>query len=89
MALAVVAAILLGFLMYGISCLLIPKTSNQVSSPIPPTSMIDSIFGALLWVGLAALLAFTVVAVGVLINRVINKKRLNKKLLQLTKESTL
>jgi hypothetical protein len=88
MVLAVVAAVLLGFLMYGISYLLIPKKSNQVPSPIPPTSMIDSVFGALLWVGLAALLAFTVVAVGILITRVINK-RLNKKLLQLTKESTL
>jgi TRAP-type C4-dicarboxylate transport system permease small subunit len=74
MVLSAVAAILLGFLMYGISYLLTPKTSNQVPTPTPPTSMVDEIFGAILWICLAALLAFCIVGVALLINRMRNKK---------------
>jgi ABC-type phosphate transport system permease subunit len=79
MVLAVVAAVLVGFLMYGLSyaiCyLLAPDISNQVPAPTPTASITDLIVGSLLWVGLAALIAFTLVVVGLLINRIRNKNR--------------
>ncbi len=73
MLLAIVAAISLGFLLYEISYLaayLIPDASNQVPTPTSTTSTIDALFGALLLVGLAVLIAFTIALVGLFINRV-------------------
>ncbi|MGD6806354.1 MAG: hypothetical protein ACQCN4_05285 [Candidatus Bathyarchaeia archaeon] len=76
MLLAVVAGVLVGFLLYGlsygISCLFVSDVSNQVPSPTP-TSMLDELCGALLLVGLAAIIAFTIVIIGLIINRVRTK----------------
>ncbi|MDI9576965.1 MAG: hypothetical protein QM398_02375 [Thermoproteota archaeon] len=78
MLLAIVAAVLASFLVVGISYLaiyLLPDASNQVPTPTPTASTIDMLFGALLLVGLAALIAFTLVVGGLLINRLRNKSR--------------
>jgi ABC-type phosphate transport system permease subunit len=77
MVLAIVAAVLLGFLLYGISYLavyLVPDAS-KVPSSTPAPSMIDELFGALLLIGLAALIAFSIVVIGLLINGLRNKNR--------------
>lgn len=71
MALAVVAAVLLGLLLAGISYILVP---DQKPLPMPVPSILNQIFGAVLWIALAALIAITIVGAMLLVNRVRNKK---------------
>ncbi len=75
MALAAIAAILLGLLVVEVGYLLAPANSNNgMPLPTPESSFIKELIMALLWIGLAALIAFTIVASGVLVNRVIHRK---------------
>jgi hypothetical protein len=76
MALAAAAAILLGLLVFEVSYLLTPANSNNgMPLPTPESSFIKALIMALLWMGLAALLAFSIVALGILINRIIAKRK--------------
>lgn len=80
MILAIVAAVLVSFLLYVISYLavfLIPAASNQASAPTPTASTIDMIFRAVLLIGLAAVIAFTIVVTGLFIDRLRKKAVLN------------
>ncbi len=75
MALAAIAAILLGLLVIEVGYLLAPANPNNgMPFPTPESSFIKELIMALLWIGLAALIAFTIVASGVLVNRVIHRK---------------
>ena len=76
MTLAAVAAVLLGLLLLGVSYYLTPETPNQDSLPMPVPSTAHQIFMGILWTGLAATIALAAVAIGVLTNRMRNKKRL-------------
>jgi amino acid transporter len=78
MAVAVILAILSAFLLVGISYLLFPDQTPQ-QSPIPmPTSkpepLLDQILWAIEWIGLAALIAITIVGAVFIINRIIREK---------------
>jgi heme/copper-type cytochrome/quinol oxidase subunit 4 len=74
MVTAVITAILLAILLAGLSYFLVPEPSNQAPLPMPVPSVLNQIFVAILWIGLAALIAITTVAVVLLINRRITKK---------------
>lgn len=80
MILVVVLAVLAGFLVYGasygISYLLVPEILNQVPPLTPAPSMIDELFGASLLIGLAALIAFTLVVAGLLFDRLRSRNRI-------------
>lgn len=78
MVLAAVAAILLGLLLLGISYFLTPDQSNQKPLPMPVPSTLNQIFMALLWIGFAALIAFTIVVLALLINRIRRKFALSE-----------
>lgn len=74
-AIAAFLAILLAFLLAGISCVLFPsEASNGMPLPMSVASTFDLIAGALLWLGLAALITLTVVGAIMLTIRVRNKK---------------
>jgi len=76
-ALSVLTAILLGLLLVGIGYLIAPYTvGSETQIPIPAPSTLLQIFTALIWVGAAALVAFCIVALGVIINRQRQKKTL-------------
>lgn len=75
MVIAVITAVLLVILLAGISYFLVPDPSNQTPLPMPVPSILNQIFVAILWIGVAALIAITTVAVVLLINRRITKKK--------------
>lgn len=75
MAIAVTLAILSALLLAGISYILFPdQTPGQMPIPKPAPSILDQIFGAILWIGLAALIAITIVGAILLTSRVRNKE---------------
>lgn len=74
MALAAIAALLLSFLLVGVSYLLVPSKSSQTPLPMPVPSIVNQVFIAILWIGLAAALAIIIVASVFLINRAKSKK---------------
>jgi amino acid transporter len=73
-ATAVVLAVVLAFLMVGISYVLFPEPASE-GPPIPmptskPETIAEQIFGALPWIGLAACTASIVVGLMLLISRI-------------------
>jgi hypothetical protein len=73
LALATIAAILTGLLLLGISYILTPYTlSGQMPLPVPSTTY--QIFIAFLWLGLAALIAVSIVGLGIVISRMKQKR---------------
>ncbi len=74
MALATVAAILSGLLVLGVSYLFTPYPLSNGQMPIPEPSTSYQIFMGFIWIGLAALIAFSIVGLGVVINRIRQKK---------------
>jgi len=80
MAKVVILAILLAFLLVGISYLLFPdQTSQQPPTPMPiskPEPLLDQILWTIQWLGLAALITITIVGVVLLTNRIISNRRL-------------
>lgn len=75
MVIVVIVAILLAILLAGISCLLVPDQPNQMPPPMPVPSVLTQIFAAILWIGLAALIATTTVGAVFLVNQIITKKK--------------
>jgi uncharacterized membrane protein len=75
MAMAVILATLLGLFLTGIFILLPNQTQDQMPIPRPSPSVLEQISWAMLWIGLAALIALIIVSVIMLINRVIRKER--------------
>lgn len=72
-AAAVVLAIVLAFLMVGVSYMLFPDVPSE-DPPIPmptskPETIADQVFGALPWIGLAACTASIVVGAMLLISK--------------------
>jgi hypothetical protein len=74
MALAATAALLLSLLLVGISYLLVPSKPNQKPLPMPVPSIVNQIFGAILWICLAVFLALIIVGAVFFVNRIKNKK---------------
>lgn len=74
MALATVAAILTGLLLLGISYILTPYTLSNGQMPLPVPSTTYQIFIAFLWLGVAALIAVSIVGLGIVINRIKQKR---------------
>lgn len=82
MATTVVLAILSAFLLVGISYILFPdQISQQPPTPMPtskPEPLLNQVLWAIQWVGLAAIVAITIVGAILLISRVRNKKTENR-----------
>jgi hypothetical protein len=82
MAMAVIVALSSAFLLIGISYILFPdQTSQQRPTPMPiskPIPLLNQILWTIQWIGLAAIIAITIVGAMLLINRVRNKKAVNK-----------
>jgi TRAP-type C4-dicarboxylate transport system permease small subunit len=80
MVLAAVAALLLTLLLIEISYFLSSDNSYNAHNsygmppPIPEAPLLNQIFVALCWIGLAALIAFSIVALALLINRIRHRK---------------
>ena len=78
MAIAAVLAVALAFLLVGMSYLFFPAQPSQeppIGMPLPkPEPVIDQVFWALQWIGLAAFIAITVVGSMLLITRIRSKK---------------
>jgi hypothetical protein len=73
-AAAVVLAVVLTFLLIGVSYVLFPEPASE-GPPIPmptskPETLADQVFGALPWIGLAACTAGIVVGLMLLISRI-------------------
>jgi hypothetical protein len=73
-AAAVVLAVVLTFLLVGVSYVLFPDPASE-GPPIPmptskPETITDQVFGALPWLGLAACTASIVVGLMLLISRI-------------------
>lgn len=68
---AIILAPALAISLLEISYLLIPE---QMPIPMPEPSMLNQIFGAILWIGIAALIAVAVVGTTLVINRVRRKE---------------
>ena len=74
MASAVILAVLMAFLLIGISNYLFPS-KPPVPGPDPEEDLrLDQILMVILWIGLAAFIAFIVVAAILLVNRIRHKK---------------
>ena len=73
MALATAGAIVLSAILFGVSYLLTP---NIDILPMPKPSILHQTIMAFFWIGLSALLAFSIVGMGLVIHRVRNKKPL-------------
>jgi hypothetical protein len=70
---AVVLAVLLAFLLVGVSFILLPDQTSQPITPTPipkPEPLLNQILWAFQWIGLAALVAISAVGAVLLINRV-------------------
>ncbi|NLB77077.1 MAG: hypothetical protein GX799_11555 [Crenarchaeota archaeon] len=74
LVLAAVAAILLTLLLVEISYFLSSNDLRDTFGPEAP--LLNLIFIAIYWIGLAVLISFSIVAIGVLINRIIRKKNM-------------
>ena len=75
MGIAVILAILSALLIAGLSYVLFPdQTPDQMPIPKPAPSILDQIFGVVLWIGLAALVAIVIVGAILLVNQVRSKK---------------
>ncbi|MGO8806991.1 MAG: hypothetical protein ACLQO7_10395 [Candidatus Bathyarchaeia archaeon] len=82
--LAIIAAVLAGFLMLGLTYLIFPNIQNfkvigetgtsQTPSPIPTPNSSTQIFSALLWIGLAVVIAMAVAGSLLVINRARSRK---------------
>jgi ABC-type cobalamin transport system ATPase subunit len=72
MALAAVGAMLVTLLLTGISYFLSLDNSKDSLGmpPISEASFLNQVLVALCWVGLAVLISFSIVAIGVLISRI-------------------
>ena len=68
---AIILAPTLAISLLEISYLLIPE---QMPIPLPEPSMLSQLFGASLWIGIAALIAVAVVGTTLAINRVRRKE---------------
>ena len=73
MAMAALAALLLSFLLVGISYLLVPSKSSQKPLPMPEPSMQSQIFMAFLWIGLVVLISIAAFGTILLVNRLRKK----------------
>jgi hypothetical protein len=76
MLLAAIAALVTSLLLVGISYILTPP--NNETLPMPEPSIEHQIFTALLWIGLAALLAFITVTMSLMLNRMLRKHKAKK-----------
>lgn len=78
MAIAAVLAVALAFLLVGMSYLLFPDQTSQeppIGIPIPkPEPVIDQVFWAIQWIGLAAFIAIAAAGTILLINQIKSKK---------------
>ncbi len=78
MVAAALFAVALAFLLVGMSYLLFPYQPSQeppIGIPIPkPEPVIDQVFWAIQWIGLAAFIAIIVVGAMLLIIRIRSKK---------------
>ena len=78
MAITVILAILSAFLLLGISYILFPdQTLQQPPAPLPtskPENLLNEVLWAIQWIGLAAIIAITIVGAVLLVNRVKSKK---------------
>jgi hypothetical protein len=73
---AVVVATLLGFLLLGLSYVLFPEQTSQPPPPLPTSKaepLTAQILWAAQWIGIAALIAITVVGVVLVAGRARNK----------------
>ncbi len=71
MTIAVIAAILMGFLLVGIAYLFFPDQSiEQIPSPKPMPKTLDQIFSAIFWIGIAASISIIIVGGIFLINQI-------------------
>jgi hypothetical protein len=76
-ATSIILAVLLAFLLFGFSYVLFPdRNPTPIPGPSPGTSLLDQIFWAILWIGLAAISAIVVVGVILLANRIRHRERL-------------
>jgi uncharacterized membrane protein len=78
MLIAMLLAVALALLLVGMSYVLFPEQSSQEPPhgvPIPkPESLVDQVFWAIQWIGLAALIALCAVGVMLLVVRIRSKK---------------
>ena len=78
MIMAVILAILLAFLPLGVGYILFPdQTAQQPPVPVPtskPESLLDGVLWAIQWIGLAAIIAITIVGAVLISNRIKGKK---------------
>ncbi|MEM2099682.1 MAG: hypothetical protein QXU99_08120 [Candidatus Bathyarchaeia archaeon] len=76
MTIAVILAVISGLLFAGIFIILFPnQTQDQMPIPRPSPSVLEQALWAMLGIGLVALIAISIVAVVLLINRIITKKK--------------
>jgi len=64
-----------GLFLTGIFVLLPDQTQNQMPIPQPSPSVLEQVSWTMLWISLAALIALAIVAMFMLINRLISKKK--------------
>lgn len=77
MVLAAVAALLLTLLLLEISYFLGSDNLHDsfgMPLPTPQAPLLNQIFIALCWIGLVVLISFSMVAIGVFINRIIRRR---------------
>jgi hypothetical protein len=75
MIIAVLAAIVVGFLVLTVTYIIFPNEKpGQPPNGTPTPDMLNQIFSALLWIGLAALIASTIVGAIFLVNKFRKKK---------------
>lgn len=76
-AVAVILAVLSAFLLVGASFLLLPDQTSQPITPMPipkPEPLLDQVLWSLQWIGLAALVAVSVVGALLLIRHIRKEK---------------
>jgi len=74
---SIVAAILVGLLMLGISYNISAHNVSHKEMPIPAPSITHQIFTAFLWIGIAILIALLITAVVTATNQIKKRQRFN------------
>ncbi len=67
---AAVSAILIAFLLVGITYLVFPEQTDQMPIPVPEPSMSAQVFGAIFWIAITTIVAFTVVGTILIIGKI-------------------